>query len=178
MGFGQHGSGGARWGHLGGLALVFITLVVGLATWAGLVRAGQLLRWRRRRHRLVRGTFINLFPFNFGRVDARFARRPGVRPQSDSEDLFGWLLLAWEELCEEVGLSGLPRSPSETPLEWARRAGDELRKRATLSCQEQNALVEIGAAVSHAAYGCWCPAKAELSLLQQEAESDRSTHPR
>ena len=70
------------------------------------------------------GYFHRLFPFNVGRVGARFARRPAMRPLSDSEDSFGWLLLAWEELCEEVGLSGLPRSPDETPLEWARRAGD------------------------------------------------------
>jgi Domain of unknown function (DUF4129) len=133
------------------------------------VRAGQLVRLRRRRHWFVPAASIKLFPFNLGRQGAGSARRPGMQPLSDGEDLIGWLLLAWEELREDLGLSGLPPRPNETPLEWARRASDELMRRGTLTGQEQLALVEIGAVVSPAAYGRWCPSKAELRLLNAEA---------
>ncbi len=149
------------------LRLMAFVVLVSLALWAALVRAGQLLRWRRRRLRLARsGTDRTLpFPAACRRPVARQTRTPG-----DAELAFGKLLLVWEELAEVLGLSGLLRSASETPTEFARRAGEALRDRGTLTNRQRDALAEIGELFSRAAYSGWRPPVGQLVDVQTAAD--------
>jgi hypothetical protein len=155
------------------LLLVVITLLVAIVAWAILVRTGELLRWQRRRRRLVPGVFFNALPIAARDRGTALARRRRRRPTSDEEEALGWLLVTWEELSEELGRSGLPRRASETPAEWVRRAGEALGRRGALSSDEQNALVEIGEALSNAAYGRWRPGAAQVRTLREACNQVR-----
>jgi transglutaminase-like putative cysteine protease len=149
------------------LLLVVISLVAALVAWAVLVRTGELVRRRRRRRRLVRGVFFNALPTAAWEQETALARRRRLRPTSDETEALGWLLVSWEEVSEELGRSGLARRAAETPAEWARRASEALGRRGALSSQEQNALVEVGEALSHAVYGRWRPGAAQVRTLHE-----------
>lgn len=84
-----------------------------------------------------------------------------------TRDAAARLLFAWEELSEELGLSGLGRRASETPAEWAHRAGKALKGRGTVTPEQQSCLAEVADALCHVLYGRSAPGTDELSRLQE-----------
>ena len=148
------------------LFLIVIWAFAGLVFWVSLVRAGERLRWRRRRLRLVRGNRVNTLALPVWKR----RRTPDARTPSDTERTFGGLLLTWEELSEDLGLSGLIRRASETPSEFVHRAGEALLSGGTLSCGQENDLVEIGEWFSRAVYSEWRPPVGQACRLQASAQ--------
>jgi transglutaminase-like putative cysteine protease len=138
--------------------VVLLAVASALVIWAGLIRAGRHLRWRRRRRELATD-----------------------RPQSRSPVGYGRLLVAWEELSEQLALCGLRRSASETPAEWAARAAHALSD-GTLGPRERQHLVDLADALSRAAYGGPPVPEEDLCRLEQGAgevaRHARSARPR
>jgi transglutaminase-like putative cysteine protease len=152
-----------------GLLLIVLLVVGSVTSWVVLVRAGELWRWRRRRLRLIPRNFLSAFAFLPRKKRRAVASRLSEGALRDPVVAFGWLVLAWEELSEHLGLSGLLRRASETPTEFVCRAGEALRNRGTLSCRQEDVLVEIGESFSRAAYSDWRPAVAQLLRLRGSA---------
>jgi transglutaminase-like putative cysteine protease len=144
-----------------------------LSLWAALLRAGWQLRWWRRRIRLVQGGPAGargIVLWQRKRPDGGGSQRPDF---GETERAYGWLLLAWERLSEDLGLLGLARWPHETPAEWVLRARKALAIWGALDYVQQNALVEVGEALSRAAYGTWRPAADELCHILAAADENR-----
>jgi transglutaminase-like putative cysteine protease len=152
------------------LFLIVIWAFAGLVFWVSLVRTGEKLRWWRRRLRLLPGNRMKALAMPVWKRRRPLAGRSAARTLSDTDSTFGGLLLTWEELSEDLGLSGLIRRASETPSEFVHRAAEALRRGGTLSCGQENDLVEIGESFSRAVYSEWRPPVGQACRLQASAQ--------